>query len=111
MFWYPNYFFLLALSLSLLLVQQQAFAGGKLVQYSGRLISADLAAMARDGDGIFKVQTDGQTITVHLTSGESDCDREAIAIPGAKPGDMVSVSGVEESTGFVRVCVSGTYIK
>ena len=90
---------------------QQNITEGSRVTYTGNIKSVDLSAMPTDGSGVFVINADNLEVTIHLSSGQSTCDRTAITVPNVKVNDNVKVSGDKASDGIVRVCESGTYIQ
>lgn len=81
------------------------------VEMAGRLQSIDLSQMPMDGDGLYiLVDESGASRTVHLASGESNCDRGAIEFPeDLAPGARIRVRGKWQGHA-IHICEPGTWI-
>ena len=90
----------------------------KRITYVGTIESLDLSVMATDGPGVFVIRSSEGLVTVHLDSGESACDRDAIKLPtvkvggkGLSVGDTIEVRGDKGADQIVRICETGTYVR
>jgi hypothetical protein len=89
---------------------QGAFVAGEQVAFDGRVVSADTAPWAYDGNAVVVVATDaGREVRVQLPARWNLCKAPSVDVQALVPGDRVHVVASADDASNVTVCTGADH--